>query len=83
MSFTADVEDILDYQFTNVTILHEALSAAGSPNALRYLPDGNKRLAIVGDAAIQLILAQKWYESPDGRGELIGFRILNNTKPSA
>ena len=59
---------ILNYTFHDPNLLAEALSASGAniplPNG-QNIPKGNKRLAIVGDAAAALALVEEWYH--DGR----------------
>jgi ribonuclease-3 len=53
--------------------LWEALQVAGSgQNRIsgRSMYDGNKRLAILGDAAMALALARPWYGNDDTLGSL-------------
>jgi dsRNA-specific ribonuclease len=47
---TSEVEGRIDYTFQDQTLLEEALS-----------PPGNKRLGLLGDKAIGLILLDDWY----------------------
>lgn len=69
---TAEVEEKLGYTFRNRDILWEALQA---PNSIGSgvpgldLTDGNKRLALVGDAALKLVLLKRWYREGGSRGE--------------
>ena len=59
-----DVQHIINYQCYNTTFLWEALQAAGTQVDCTGRPtpaDGNKRLAVVGDAALQLALMEDWY----------------------
>lgn len=59
-------ETIIGYQFQDPHICWEALQVAGSGvyrTGGRNIANGNKRLAIVGDAAIDLVLSKDWYES--------------------
>ncbi|KAF2429345.1 putative RNAse III [Tothia fuscella] len=67
-----EVELIIRYEFTDKTLLEEALRAAGSdgPNFGRNTNDGNKRLALVGIAALRTHLAFKGYMSEDARGPI-------------
>ena len=73
-----EVQEIIQYEFTDTALLWEALQAAdlivnsaGDP-----VPnDGNKRLALVGDAVNRLVLADDWYRSGKPRGN-----ISNHTK---
>ena len=65
------VENIIDYRFTDPLILWEALQAAGSgisSAGSRRFPDGNKRLAVVGDTILELVLVEAWYNSTHVRG---------------
>lgn len=50
-------EEIIDYRFRNRAHLDEALLLPGPGS----VPDGNKRLAVVGDAAMAPVLARSWY----------------------
>ncbi|ODM19420.1 hypothetical protein SI65_04404 [Aspergillus cristatus] len=58
------VERIINYQFTNPKIICEALLAAGRylPGIVRCSKDGNKNLAMVGDAVLQLVLVSDGYD---------------------
>ncbi|KAL8636976.1 MAG: hypothetical protein Q9228_005697, partial [Teloschistes exilis] len=68
-------EQQLGYQFQNPSLLWEALHC-NDPNyhaAVRKggrLADGNKRLALVGDRVLDLMLTMKWYHTWEDRGEL-------------
>ncbi|KAH7031870.1 ribonuclease III domain-containing protein [Macrophomina phaseolina] len=58
------IEETIGYEFTNTNLMEEAILAAGasvSDPAIRGDPKGNKRLALVGDAVIQLVILDKWY----------------------
>lgn len=62
---------VLGYEFNDSDLLKEALQAAGSPVFAvggRHLPDGNKRLAVLGDAALKLILIRDGYVHDESRG---------------
>lgn len=52
------VEGIIGYRFVDETLLREALQAAG----YSYPIDGNKNLALVGDAALRLVLVSDGYK---------------------
>ena len=68
---TRGVEDIIGYSFNDPLILWEALQAAGSgirSAGDRHFADGNKRLAMLGDAILKLVLVEDWYGSLDVRG---------------
>ena len=67
------VQDIIGYQFTERLILWEAMQAAGSmvrSAGGREFVDGNKRLAVIGDTVLQLVLAERWYGDGTSRGIL-------------
>ncbi|KAK3080992.1 hypothetical protein LTS18_011228 [Coniosporium uncinatum] len=61
------IEAMLAYQFKNPDLLWEALQAAGSCvtniGGRRLFNDGNKRLALVGDAAMRATLLDTWYQT--------------------
>lgn len=66
------VEDILGYTFTDRNCLWEALQAPGSGILVagtRQIYDGNKRLALKGDAAIKNIIIEDWFSTDLPRGE--------------
>ena len=61
----------IGYTFNDPLKLWEALQAAGSGNCLagdRRFADGNKRLAMLGDAILKLVLVEDWYNSLFVRG---------------
>ena len=71
LNVTHDVERVIGHAFNDPLILWEALQAAGSSvrsAGPRRFPDGNKRLAILGDAVLKLVLVTRWYDSGDMRG---------------
>lgn len=73
-NMTRGVEKIIGYDFSDTVILWEALQAAGSTvhsAGTRRFPDGNRRLAVLGDTILKLVLVGEWYESADGRGVLV------------
>lgn len=57
------VEELIGFRFTNRYWLLEALQAAGLINR-----DGNKKLAIIGDKVLGLILALEGYARNEARG---------------
>ncbi|KAL9580523.1 MAG: hypothetical protein Q9212_004445 [Teloschistes hypoglaucus] len=67
------LQDIIGYSFEDPSIAFEAVSAAGaaitSVGARRF-PNGNKRLAVLGDTVLQLALAEGWYDGDEAR---VGF----------
>lgn len=64
------VQDIIGYTFADPYLVREAISAAGSivSAGTRRFPNGNKRLAILGDTVLQLALAEDWYDGTEPRG---------------
>lgn len=71
LNITGAVENIIGYNFNDPLILWEALQAAGSmvrSAGSRRFPDGNKRLAVLGDTILKLVLVQEWYDSAHVRG---------------
>ncbi|KAF3176508.1 hypothetical protein TWF788_007994 [Orbilia oligospora] len=63
------VENIIGYKFSNSDLLAEALEACGRAytHDTKGGTDGNKRLALVGDALLTLIQFDEWYPSSDSR----------------
>jgi len=73
-----EVEEIISHTFSDKSMLKEALTTAGVPllcTGARVSLDGNKRLAIIGDAILQLALAEEWYEGNTARGKLLDLRF--------
>ena len=67
MSVQQAIECIIDYHFTNSGLLEEAMQAAGASDSKKIAGsdrEGNKRLALVGDAVLRLVILDEWY--PDG-----------------
>ena len=65
------VETITGYYFVNSDWLWEALQAAGSDVTMigsKSIPEGNKRLAVVGDTILNQALIDSWYVSYESRG---------------
>lgn len=59
-------EAIIHHGFNDPHLCWEALQVAGSGvnhSGTHRIPNGNKRLAVVGDAVIDLILSEDWFES--------------------
>jgi hypothetical protein len=71
------VENQINYKFNDQNCLWEALQAPGSGvlsvGTRRLTSEGNKRLALKGDAAIRYALVGRWYATGRPRGN---FRIL-------
>ncbi|KAJ6108305.1 hypothetical protein N7523_009628 [Penicillium sp. IBT 18751x] len=59
------VEVIIDYVFRDKSLLLRALEAAGATMASQ----GNKRLALIGDAALRLVLYESRYENEASIGD--------------
>lgn len=72
------VQDIIGYTFADPYLVREAISAAGSivSAGTRRFPNGNKRLAILGDTVLQLALAEDWYAGTEPRGKMNHFSII-------
>jgi ribonuclease-3 len=67
-------EQVLGYTFTDRNRLWEALQAPGSGVWMvgtRHLYEGNKRLALKGDAALKNVIITDWYLSDGSRGKPI------------
>lgn len=67
----AQVEATIAYTFINKDLIWEALQVAGSTVTQagdRYFPDGNKRLAILGDRIAEQIFTAEWYETGHTKG---------------
>ncbi|KAI4266327.1 MAG: hypothetical protein L6R38_008818 [Xanthoria sp. 2 TBL-2021] len=63
-------QSIIGYAFRDRFLLWEALQSAGSPVLLaggRNIPNGNKRLAVLGDTVLQLVLVEQWYAGGQAR----------------
>lgn len=76
------IENLTDYSFHKTDNVWLALQAAG-PNPFRIGgrtvgTDGNKRLALVGDAVIALVIKTKWFEDDEvlDRGERLYSMVL-------
>lgn len=64
------VETLIDYTFKNGRYYEEAMTAAGA-NSSSEAPaeqNGNKRLALVGDALIRLLILDDWYQEGTSTG---------------
>jgi len=78
MDNQADVEKMIHYTFENAEYFEEAMAAAGtnSPNDVPGKQNGNKRLALVGDALIRLIILDDWYA--DGTSTEEGSNLVSS-----
>ncbi|CAL8582170.1 hypothetical protein XPA_007841 [Xanthoria parietina] len=63
------VQNVIGYTFADPYLVREAVSAAGSIVAAgpRRFPNGNKRLALLGDTILQFALAEDWYDGTEPR----------------
>jgi dsRNA-specific ribonuclease len=59
-------EHIVGYSFTRQDLLTEALDTSGDRT-----PESNQRLAMLGDALLQIILLDAWYASGNTKGTLV------------
>jgi len=82
------LEVMLGHVFNGPNLPWEALQAAGSQ--VRFignhpLPDGNKRLAIVGDTVAKLVLCEAWFTTihPRGKSSDLGDQKLSLTNIKA
>jgi hypothetical protein len=68
MTSTNDLENEIQYYFTDKALLQEALLTSGndhSCNAVEVGKPANKRLALVGDAVLRLAIVDHWWEQGD------------------
>jgi hypothetical protein len=68
MTSTNDLENEIQYYFTDKALLQEALLTSGndhSCNAVEVGKRANKRLALVGDAVLRLAIVDHWWEQGD------------------
>lgn len=66
------VEARIGYTFVDKSLLWEALQAAGSGVTRaggRTVAEGNYRLAVVGDSALDFVLAAQWFRTCGSRGK--------------
>lgn len=67
----AGLEKAINYTFRDRDLVWEALQMPGSmvrAAGARPIPDGNKRLAAIGDAVMEVVLRGRWYEQGFARG---------------
>ncbi|KAL2058320.1 hypothetical protein ABVK25_001046 [Lepraria finkii] len=79
------LQNILGYKFNNAQYLWEAVQAPGSiirsgeisgAGTIRHsagwqrFPDGNRRLAVLGDTVLKLALVEDWYKGDEVRERL-------------
>ena len=85
VSTVARLQKLIGYKFKNAQLGWEAVQAPGSVTqagetiharsvkttaiGFERLPDGNKRLALVGDSVLRLVLCEDWYLGDEVRGK--------------
>ena len=85
VSTVARLQNIIGYKFKNAQLGWEAVQAPGSITRVgetvhartakdtavgfERLPDGNRRLAVIGDTALRLALCEDWYLGDEARGK--------------
>lgn len=74
MSRTCDpqrAQEILGYSFQDVDLLREALQAPGAGLVIHghIIPDGNKRLSMLGTSVIAAAISLASYHNGHSRGE--------------
>lgn len=65
-------EGIIGYKFNDPHVLWEALQPPGSgvsSTETRIVQEGNKRLAVLGDVALEIVLCKRWYDGGESRGK--------------
>ena len=65
---------IVGYNFVDPSILWESLQAPGAPPIAtngRNFSNGNKRLALLGDAVLKTVLLGHWYKTADVTSTLV------------
>ena len=73
----AVIQQVIHYTFKCKDLLKLALTAAG---AEEFKPDGNRKLARVGQAVLLLVIADRGYENSETRGIPLLFSIKRRTK---
>lgn len=69
-------EDMISYVFNDKHLCWEALQMAGNgvnQSGDRRIGDGNKRLAIIGNCALDMCLSVAWYATGESKGTLLPF----------
>ena len=75
----AAIEGFLGYRFRYPEYLWEALQARSARHGQRLLPDGNKRLALLGDKILGLVLIDVWYPTDRPRSKILYICSQKNT----
>jgi ribonuclease III len=73
MSNSHPVDQVIGYTFTDKSLRDDALVADYAPVS-DGSKEGNKRLALIGDALLQLVILDEWYPS----GKSIGISLLSS-----
>ncbi|PSN58933.1 ribonuclease III [Corynespora cassiicola Philippines] len=79
MAHLQSLQDKLGYHFINSNLLDEAFIAAGasvSRTDIEGPVQGNKRLALVGDAVLRLCVLDEWY--PEGADTETGDNLVED-----
>ena len=61
MENQAAVENIISCSFANPQLLQEALTAESASQSSQVLSGGIKRLALVGDTLLRVVILERWY----------------------
>ena len=70
MENQAALENIIKYHFASPQLLQEALTAEGaSQSSQGPAGKGNKRLALVGDTLLRVVILDGWYPYGASTGE--------------
>jgi dsRNA-specific ribonuclease len=64
-------EHEIGYNFNSKALLEEALRAPGNISPGDESSAGNKRLALVGDSALAVMLLSRWYNGGSSTGMFI------------
>lgn len=66
------VEAIIEYKFKDSLLLWEAIQGNGSAVksiGAKPIPEGNMRLAVLGDSILRVALVEDWYQRAEARSE--------------
>lgn len=81
----AELEKKIGYTFTDKDVAAEALQLAGNGTTVvggRVVLNGNKRLAVLGNLAVDVVLCSSWYEDGGSEGAWSAMRqsVSSNAK---
>ena len=71
MSNYDSLQDRINYHFKNLALLDQVFLAAGASESRSDIEgptEGNKRLALLGDAVLRLCVLDEWYPSGTDTG---------------